>query len=95
MDAVASLGAKTALKVKEILASGGLQRVAAAAARAATDPHTQAVTLFQEVWGVGEAVAEQWWKAGCRSLEEVKAKFGDALTEQQKVGKAELLDNCA
>ncbi len=73
------LGQKTSEKVKEILARGASARAEAAAA----DPRREVLAVFGEVWGAGPATAARWYGAGCRSLEDARAR-GD-LTEQQRV----------
>lgn len=37
------------------------------------------------VWGVAESTAERWYQAGCRTLEDVKAKVTN-LSVMQQVG---------
>ncbi|GAB4814366.1 hypothetical protein N2152v2_001412 [Parachlorella kessleri] len=79
VDAV-GLGEKTAEKVKEILSRGESSRVEAAA----HDKRREVLALFNEVWGAGPATAQRWYAAGCRSLDDLRARKD--LTEQQKVG---------
>ncbi len=47
----------------------------------AQDPKQQAIKLFAQVWGTGEATAEKWYTDGCRTLEDVGARTD--LTKQQ------------
>ena len=79
------LGTKSAIKVKEILNMGRSSRID----QAAGDPRTQAYSEFLRVWGVGAGIAERWYSAGCRTLDDVRKKVeaGEiSLTEQQRVG---------
>ena len=38
-----------------------------------------------QVWGCGEATAERWYAAGCRSLDDVRARPG-MLNDMQRLG---------
>jgi hypothetical protein len=46
----------------------------------------QVLDMFREVWGAGEASCSKWYAAGCRTLDDVRAR--DDLTQQQKVRQA-------
>lgn len=75
-------GEKTKEKLKEILATGQLQR------NIAMKQNEQLITrrLFCQVWGVGDVVAGEWWAMGYRSLEELLGHEGPALSTQQRAG---------
>ena len=80
-----NLGAKSAEKVKELLAKGFSERVRACE----TNPRTVALAEFSNVWGAGGVVAERWYDLGCRTIADVREKVeekGISLSIQQQVG---------
>ncbi|CAD7699589.1 unnamed protein product [Ostreobium quekettii] len=74
------LGEKTAQKVLELLATGRLRRNE----EMESSELRRTLSAFEAVWGVGPATAESWYRAGCRSIDDVRRR-GD-LTETQVVG---------
>lgn len=38
------------------------------------------------MWGCAEATAQRWWRAGCRTLDDVRQRLGSELTAQQRIG---------
>lgn len=82
------LGKKSKEKVKEILHSGHLSRVTAAAG----DERHKSLESLMEIWGVAAATAEKWYvQFGLKSPADVRAKHEQdpiafKLTEQQRCG---------
>jgi hypothetical protein len=56
------LGTKTSAKIKEVLATGRVARVAALQ----MGERGRCVALFLQVWGVGDSTAEHWYDQGAR-----------------------------
>lgn len=85
-DVEKNVGAKTAEKIKEILATASLGRVAAMA----QNVRQQAVSLFMSIWGVGEVVAREWYfQHHAHTLEDIQQKVKEGkiqLTQLQHVG---------
>ncbi|OBZ74633.1 DNA polymerase lambda [Grifola frondosa] len=76
------VGEKTARKIMEIIDKGTLDRI-----RFEKTEKTQVAMFFMGIYGVGPAIAENWYNAGCRTLEDVKAgKGGIKLTAAQSIG---------
>lgn len=44
---------------------------------------TYGVMQFLKVWGAAEATCQRWYNAGCRTLDDIRARTD--LTEQQVV----------
>ncbi len=38
------------------------------------------------MWGCADATAQRWWRAGCRTLDDVRQRLGSELTAQQRIG---------
>ncbi|KAH7927186.1 hypothetical protein BV22DRAFT_1032056 [Leucogyrophana mollusca] len=80
--AIKGVGEKTALKIMEIIETGGLRRIA----YAKTDD-VEVINVFQGVYGVGRQTAFMWYASGCRTLDDVKArKGGIKLSTVQEIG---------
>ncbi|KAJ7271147.1 hypothetical protein C8J57DRAFT_1320897 [Mycena rebaudengoi] len=76
------VGVKTAKKIMEIVNTGDLGRI-----KYENTEDVKATKLFQGIYGVGQKTAFQWYAAGCRTLEDIKAgKGGVKLTPAQSVG---------
>jgi len=88
------LTGKTQSKVIEILQTGQLLRSEVWK----SDPMNAAMQVFDDVWGVGQTTARAWADAGCRTLDDVKARVQEykasgsshkscfKLTAQQQIG---------
>lgn len=82
-ERISGLGPKTREKCRELLATGGLQRLDAMQGDAAT----QILQEFTCIHGAGESVARRWFQAGCRSLEELRLRQEELqLTRTQRLG---------
>lgn len=66
-------------KISEIMEDGFCSKV-----QDICDEKTQVLEMFNKIWGVGSATAQQWYQKGCRSLEDLEIKVN--LTKQQKLG---------
>ncbi|KAJ7457053.1 DNA polymerase lambda [Mycena latifolia] len=76
------VGEKTALKIMEIIDTGDLRRI-----KYENSDDVKVRKIFQGIYGVGQTTAYQWYSAGCRTLDDLKAgKFGVVLTPAQKIG---------
>ncbi|KAF7369789.1 DNA polymerase lambda [Mycena venus] len=79
---IRGVGDKTALKIMEIIETGDLRRIGYE-----NTADVQIRKIFQGIYGVGQSTAYQWYAAGCRSLDDLKAgKGGVTLTPAQKIG---------
>ncbi|KAJ7832829.1 hypothetical protein B0H13DRAFT_236665 [Mycena leptocephala] len=79
---IRGVGSKTALKIMEIIETGDLRRISYE-----NTADVQIRQTFQGIYGVGQSTAYQWYAAGCRSLDDLKAgKGGVTLTPAQKIG---------
>ncbi|KAJ7630120.1 DNA polymerase lambda, partial [Mycena polygramma] len=79
---IRGVGDKTALKIMEIIETGDLRRIGYE-----NTADVQIRAIFQGIYGVGQTTAYQWYAAGCRSLEDLKAgKGGVTLTPAQQIG---------
>ncbi|KAG9030907.1 hypothetical protein FRB95_003417 [Tulasnella sp. JGI-2019a] len=76
------IGEKTAKKIAEIIATGGLQRIQFEQ----TEEHKVCKVLCG-IYGVGATTAYQWYRDGIRTLDDVRdGKGGLTLSENQKIG---------
>ncbi|KAF8970645.1 hypothetical protein BDZ97DRAFT_1790287 [Flammula alnicola] len=79
---IRGVGERTARKIEEILQTGDLQRI-----KYEKTKDVEVTQLFQGIYGVGQSIAFQWYSAGCRTLDDVKAgKGGVKLTPVQEIG---------
>ncbi|GBE86849.1 hypothetical protein SCP_1000910 [Sparassis crispa] len=80
--AIRSIGEKTAQKIMEIIQTGNLRRI-----KYERTEDVGVINLLQGIYGVGRNTAFQWYAAGCRTLEDVKArKGGIKLSASQEIG---------
>ena len=73
------VGDSIATKIGEILDTGRLK------AAQCSDPHTEAMVLFTNIWGVGTETAEAWYAQGHRTLQDI-VTYVKTLTPQQHIG---------
>ncbi|KAJ3501191.1 hypothetical protein NLJ89_g9450 [Agrocybe chaxingu] len=80
---IRGVGKKTAQKViEEILQTGDLRRIEYEKTK-----DVEVTRLFQGIYGVGLSIAFQWYAAGCRTLEDLRAgKGGVKLSHVQRIG---------
>ncbi|KAH7882075.1 hypothetical protein F5I97DRAFT_1817500, partial [Phlebopus sp. FC_14] len=83
---IRGVGEKTALKIMEIIETGGLQRIAYEKTE-----DVEATKIFQGIYGVGEHLRRQmaftWFASGIRTLDDIKArKDGLKLSPAQEIG---------
>ncbi|KZT19878.1 hypothetical protein NEOLEDRAFT_1141515 [Neolentinus lepideus HHB14362 ss-1] len=79
---ISGVGSKTADKIEEILETGDLRRI-----QYENTPDVKATAIFRGIYGVGQQIAWQWYAAGCRTLEDVKARKGDIkVSAVQEIG---------
>lgn len=82
-DRISGLGPKTREKCRELLETGSLKRLSAIQGDAAT----HILQEFTCIHGAGESVARRWFQAGCRSLEDLRARQDELqLTRTQRLG---------
>ncbi|CAJ1433832.1 unnamed protein product [Effrenium voratum] len=82
-ERISGLGPKTREKCRELLSTGGLQRLEAIQG----DESTHILQDFTCIHGAGESVARRWFMAGCRSLEDLRARQDELqLTRTQRLG---------
>ncbi|TDL27085.1 Nucleotidyltransferase [Rickenella mellea] len=80
--AIKGVGDKTARKIEEIIQTGELRRI-----DWEKTPDVESIKNFKGIYDVGPHTAYQWYNAGCRTLDDVKArKGGITLTPTQKIG---------
>eukprot|EP00435_Cladocopium_sp_Y103_P030612 s198_g7.t1 len=78
-DRISGLGPKTREKCRELLETGSLKRL--------SDAATHILQEFTCIHGAGESVARRWFQAGCRSLEDLRARQEELqLTRTQRLG---------
>ncbi|KAL3133282.1 hypothetical protein ABBQ38_007162 [Trebouxia sp. C0009 RCD-2024] len=78
--AALTMGARSKEKVLEIIQTGTLRRNK----MMADDEEQQIKQMFLKVWGAAEATCQRWYNAGCRTLDDIRARTD--LTEQQVIG---------
>ncbi|KAF8808330.1 hypothetical protein BYT27DRAFT_7137453 [Phlegmacium glaucopus] len=79
---IRGVGEKTARKIEEILQTGQLRRI-----NYEKTNDVEVSRLFQGIYGVGQSIAHQWYLAGCRTLDDVRAgKGGVKLSTAQEIG---------
>ncbi|KAL3149104.1 hypothetical protein ABBQ32_001946 [Trebouxia sp. C0010 RCD-2024] len=78
--AALTMGARSKDKVLEIIQTGTLRRNE----MMADDEEQQIKQMFLKVWGAAEATCQRWYNAGCRTLDDIRARSD--LTEQQVIG---------
>ena len=83
------IGKTMQTKIKEYLDTGHIRKVdeIQSIIEKESKKNTQETTIdtFKNIWGIGPAKATELWKAGFRSLEDLR-KNPKLLTSQQKVG---------
>ncbi|KAI0309625.1 hypothetical protein OF83DRAFT_1157963, partial [Amylostereum chailletii] len=76
------VGDKTATKIMEIINTGELRRIAAERTE-----DVQVAKVLSGIYGVGPQVAYSWYRAGCRTLDDVRdRKGGIKLSSVQEIG---------
>ncbi|KAF9239466.1 hypothetical protein BU15DRAFT_46657, partial [Melanogaster broomeanus] len=79
---IRGVGEKTALKIMEIIETGGLRRI-----RYEHTEDVEATKLFQGIYGVGRQTAFVWFASGLRTLDDVReGKGGLKLSTVQEIG---------
>jgi hypothetical protein len=72
----------TYYQILEIMETGHLRRI-----DIENSEEVQVIRLFKGVYGVGTTTAQQWYAAGCRTLNDVIAGKEDiTLSSAQKIG---------
>ncbi|KAF7795787.1 hypothetical protein EIP86_006954 [Pleurotus ostreatoroseus] len=80
--AIRNIGKKTAEKIMEIIETGKLRRIAYE-----KTPDVAAMNIFMGIYGVGKTTAYQWYHAGCKTLEDVRAGKGNIkVSPAQMIG---------
>ncbi|ETV78946.1 hypothetical protein, variant [Aphanomyces astaci] len=69
-------------KIREILETGTLRKLEAKR----SDPRLQVLLQFSNIWGVGPATATNLYRAGYRTLDDLRAKQDEVLTHNQRIG---------
>lgn len=77
---IPGIGDKMARKIMEIIESGKLKKVD----EICNDEKTMVLDTFCKIWGVGPSTAENWYRQGFRTLDDLRTK--GKLTKQQAVG---------
>lgn len=78
---IPGVGEKMAKKVMEIIESGKLSKVE----EVYNDEKTEVLDRFCKIWGVGPNTAENWYRQGYRTLEDLTSK-NVKLNKQQTIG---------
>ena len=81
---IKGLGDSLLIKIQEIMKSGTLKLLNTYT----NDPRISALMSFRKIWGVGPAAAEELYRRGCRTIDDVRNHAQDVLTMQQKIGLA-------
>ncbi|XP_022080719.1 DNA polymerase lambda-like isoform X3 [Acanthaster planci] len=77
---IPGIGTRLADKISEILESGHLRKID----HVCGGEDMKALDIFNQIWGVGPTVAQEWVQLGFRTLDDVREKA--KLTRQQKIG---------
>lgn len=80
---LSGIGKGIAEKIQEIIDTGSLKQVSDLGEEIVNK--TVVIGNFCKIWGVGPAKAEELWKAGARSVDDVHSHM-DLLTTNQKIG---------
>lgn len=78
---IPAVGKKMAEKIVEIIEEGSLQKVH----EVCDNEQVKVIALFTRIWGVGPTSAEQWYRQGFRTLEDLVTRKAN-LNKQQQVG---------
>ncbi|EPQ56001.1 DNA polymerase beta, N-terminal domain-like protein, partial [Gloeophyllum trabeum ATCC 11539] len=79
---ISGVGEKTAQKIMEILDTGELKRI-----ETENTEDVKVTALFRGIYGVGSQTAFQWYAAGCKTLDDVRArKGGIKVSSVQELG---------
>ncbi|EIW76555.1 hypothetical protein CONPUDRAFT_63239 [Coniophora puteana RWD-64-598 SS2] len=80
--AIRGVGEKTAMKIMEIIETGGLKRI-----QYENTEDVEATKIFQGIYGVGRNTAFAWYANGCRTLDDIKmCKGGIKVSAVQEIG---------
>lgn len=79
-----NVGKGIALKIKEFLETGELKEFLKL--NKVEIEKQKALEIFTDIWGVGLATAQVWFKAGMKTLEDVRHNDKLHLTKQQQLG---------
>ncbi|KAF5366779.1 hypothetical protein D9758_006472 [Tetrapyrgos nigripes] len=80
--ALPGIGKKTAEKIMEIIRTGDLRRI-----KWENTDDVTVLKLFRGVYGVGSKTGMQWYNAGVRTLDDLRAgKYGIKLSPAQQIG---------
>ncbi|XP_038046453.1 DNA polymerase lambda-like [Patiria miniata] len=77
---IPGIGTRLADKISEILESGHLRKID----HVCGGEDMKALDIFNNIWGVGPTVAQEWVQLGYRTLDDVREKA--KLNRQQKIG---------
>jgi DNA polymerase lambda len=79
---IRNIGEKTARKIIQVLNTGHMDRLR----YEESTPEAQACKIFLGIYGIGPALAREWFQRGLRTLDDVKnGKDGVKLTPNQEV----------
>lgn len=78
------IGAKIADKIQEIIDTGSLHQVSRLGAEELEK--NKVLNLFSGIWGVGPVKAEELWRLGARSIEDVNENYTNVLNDNQLIG---------
>ncbi|XP_033633467.1 DNA polymerase lambda-like [Asterias rubens] len=77
---IPGIGTKLADKIQEIIESGHLRKID----HVCSGDDMKALDLFNNIWGAGPTVAQEWVQLGYRTLDDIREKA--KLSRQQKIG---------
>lgn len=78
-----NVGSKTATKIFQVITTGEMERLK----YEESSPENIACKIFTGIYGVGPALAREWFHRGLRTLEDVRnGKDGVKLTANQEIG---------
>lgn len=82
MDSLPYIGDGIKKKIKEFLDTGVIQRFEFLK----NDERALTLDLFGEVWGIGPVAAGKLYQKGLRTIEDLRKKQDEVLTDMQKIG---------
>ena len=82
LEGIHGLGPRILTKVQEIINTGSLQMLK----NFKSDSKYSALLAFSKIWGVGPTKARDLFRAGFRTIAEIKERGVEELNAQQRIG---------